>query len=307
MLPTRDEAISQLERVLASDLFASTSRLSRFLRFAAERSLAGESERLKEYVIGVEVFDRDEGYDPRVDSIVRVEAGRLRAKLEQYYYGPGRDDAIVIRLQKGGYAPIFEWRLGEAEAPQAAIAPPSAAQAISSTPANATGSRGGVPRTRRTRWLLITAATAAVAIATTVGLSIRRQSPHPANAVAVLPFEPYSSAAEDAMIATQITEGVTAALVRQGSFAVVPSRNARQDGGDGSVQSAARRLRASWLLGGRLEREGSSLHVHVRIVNPERNRKVWVDTFVGSSTDLDELCRRIAVSGAAALQQNAGD
>src|SRR5262249_32150813 len=75
-----------------------------------ERALVGESERLKEYVIGVEVFDRDERYDPRVDSIVRVEAGRLRTKLEEYYRGSGSDDAIVIKLEKGGYAPEFRRR-----------------------------------------------------------------------------------------------------------------------------------------------------------------------------------------------------
>ena len=78
MTPTREDVLGQLEKVLGSELFQSAGRLSRFLRFVTERALAGESERLKEYVIGVEVFDRDAQYDPRLDSIVRVEAGRLR-------------------------------------------------------------------------------------------------------------------------------------------------------------------------------------------------------------------------------------
>src|SRR5215831_14417228 len=126
MQPTPDDVRAELERVLASGSFASTSRLSRFLRFVVERTLAGEAERLKEYVIGVEVFDRDERYDPRVDSIVRVEAGRLRAKLEEYYRGAGRDDAIAIKLQKGGYVPEFERRREPSRAPSATVAPPSA-------------------------------------------------------------------------------------------------------------------------------------------------------------------------------------
>ena len=115
MQPTPDEVRAALDRVLASGSFAGTSRLSRFLRFVVERSLAGEAERLKEYVIGVEVFDRDERYDPRIDSIVRVEAGRLRAKLDEYYRGAGAGDAVAIVLEKGRYAPAFVRR---AEAPR---------------------------------------------------------------------------------------------------------------------------------------------------------------------------------------------
>ena len=71
-----------LQRILASKEFASSARMSRFLRFAVERVMCGQSEQLKEYVLGVEVFDRKPSYDPRVDPIVRVEARRLRSKLE---------------------------------------------------------------------------------------------------------------------------------------------------------------------------------------------------------------------------------
>ena len=81
--------------------------MSRFLKFVVEQTLAGEGERLKEYVIGVEVFDRDADYDPRLDAIVRVEAARLRTKLAEYYAGEGRSDAVVLNLPKGGYAPLI--------------------------------------------------------------------------------------------------------------------------------------------------------------------------------------------------------
>ena len=97
----------ELDRVLTSSTFTGSPRLSRFLRFVVERTLAGEGERLKEYVIGVEVFDRDGEYDPRVDSIVRVEAGRLRTKLEEYYQRAGAADPVIISIQRGGYAPDF--------------------------------------------------------------------------------------------------------------------------------------------------------------------------------------------------------
>ena len=77
-----------LERVLASPLFSASERLSRFLRFAVEQVLEGHGDRLKEYVLGVEVFDRDERYDPRLDSIVRVEARRLRSSWQSITHPP---------------------------------------------------------------------------------------------------------------------------------------------------------------------------------------------------------------------------
>jgi len=82
--------------------------MGRFLRLAVEATLGQEQGKLKEYLIGVEVFDRNGHYDPRVDPIVRVEARRLRSKLAQYYETEGRNDPVVIAFPKGGYVPVFE-------------------------------------------------------------------------------------------------------------------------------------------------------------------------------------------------------
>src|SRR5271155_3924928 len=97
----------QLEGILGSSGFAKKDRLSRFLRFVVERKLAGRAHELKETVVGFEVFDRPANYDPKQDSIVRTEAGRLRARLAEYYLGEGKSDAFVIELPRGGYVPIF--------------------------------------------------------------------------------------------------------------------------------------------------------------------------------------------------------
>ncbi|MGH9663221.1 MAG: tetratricopeptide repeat protein, partial [Bryobacteraceae bacterium] len=77
--------------------------MSRFLRFAVTETLASRNERLKEYTLGVEVFDRPDSFDPGADPIVRVEARRLRAKLAHYYENEGRHDRLLIDLPKGGY------------------------------------------------------------------------------------------------------------------------------------------------------------------------------------------------------------
>src|SRR5579872_5952653 len=104
------EIKSELDRILRSRAFIQSHRIRRFLQFVVEESLLGQPHRLKEYLIGLEVFDRREAFDPRVGSIVRVEARRLRHKLEEYYRAEGREDLIGITLRKGSYVPIFEPR-----------------------------------------------------------------------------------------------------------------------------------------------------------------------------------------------------
>src|SRR5581483_3416130 len=84
-----------------------SDRLVRFLNFVVEQTLAGSGSLLKESVIGVEVFGRPPAYDPKVDPIVRVQARRLRAKLDTWYQGAGQSSAIRITLPKGGYEPVF--------------------------------------------------------------------------------------------------------------------------------------------------------------------------------------------------------
>src|ERR1700728_1789385 len=108
-----------VEKVTSSAVFADSQRMARFLRFAVEESLQGNGGRLKEIVIGTEVFDRGADYDPRLDPIVRVEARRLRAKLLAYYEGEGKDDRRVIEFPKGPYQPVFHTRAASAEEPPA--------------------------------------------------------------------------------------------------------------------------------------------------------------------------------------------
>ena len=102
--------IAQLERILKSAEFSGAQRPSTFLRFIVERSLEQRTEQIKETVIAVEAFERDVSFDPKTDPIVRVEAGRLRERLQSYYAGEGQTDALLIDLPKGGYVPRFTER-----------------------------------------------------------------------------------------------------------------------------------------------------------------------------------------------------
>jgi hypothetical protein len=109
-----EEIRTELEKVLASAELARCPQLQRFLHFVVEEELAGRGDQLKEYVLGVGVFGRPPDFDPRLDSLVRVEARRLRAALEKYYAQSGQSDPITIKLQKGAYLPSFHRAL-EAE------------------------------------------------------------------------------------------------------------------------------------------------------------------------------------------------
>lgn len=97
----------QLEKILGSNTFASSERHQRLLKLTAERSLSGELDALKEYAIGLEVFDRSQDFDPRIDNVVRVEAHRLRARLKKYYETEGQGDQLLVEFPVGGYVPVF--------------------------------------------------------------------------------------------------------------------------------------------------------------------------------------------------------
>ena len=105
----RTAVCEQLVRIVQSARFVSSARLCRFLAHIVDRTVSGDLDSLKEFSIAMEVFDRTSEYDPNIDAIVRVEARRLRAKLKEYYEGPGSNDAILIGLRPGSYVPIFRW------------------------------------------------------------------------------------------------------------------------------------------------------------------------------------------------------
>lgn len=108
--PAGPSAVSvgkQLDRILESATFCGAPSLSRFLRHLVEQAIDGNAAPLKEYSIGVEVFDRGSSFDQRIDPIVRVQAGKLRAKLSEYYATEGCADAILIEVPKGQYAATF--------------------------------------------------------------------------------------------------------------------------------------------------------------------------------------------------------
>jgi adenylate cyclase len=98
---------AELRRILASPQFDASDRNRSFLTYVVEEALTGRTSRIKAYTIATEVFHRDPSFDPQLDSIVRIEAGRLRRSLERYYLTDGRASRLRIEIPRGGYAPDF--------------------------------------------------------------------------------------------------------------------------------------------------------------------------------------------------------
>ena len=104
--PAAEHVRAELAQILASDLFARSERLSSFLRFIVERTLAGQGDSLKEQVIATELYGKDADFNTAADPIVRVDARRLRDRLREYYdVAPA--GGVVISVPKGSYTPLF--------------------------------------------------------------------------------------------------------------------------------------------------------------------------------------------------------
>ncbi|MTI15819.1 hypothetical protein E1162_01035 [Rhodobacteraceae bacterium RKSG542] len=102
------EVQEALKRILSSDGFTRSPKISRLLTFLVEETLAERHEGLKEITIAIEVFDQPTSFNPRVNPIVRVNASRLRNILRLYYSEAGSSDPVQIKMADVGYVPVFQ-------------------------------------------------------------------------------------------------------------------------------------------------------------------------------------------------------
>jgi adenylate cyclase len=258
----------QLERILASAGFSRNERLSRFLRFVVERHLQGNHSDLKESVIAVEVFGRRADYDPKLDSIVRTEAGRLRARLADYYASEGATDSIIIEMPKGGYVP-----------------------AIRSRTPQETKSRPRLPYLR-----LITGAALAVLVAAAVWWwSGRKIEPI---TIAVMPLENLGHDPSN----DYFVDGLTDEIINNLSLIdglVVRSRTSSfaLKGTARNIREAGNQLKADYLLEGSVLRAGEKLRVDAQLVRVQDDFALWSGKFEREAVDIfaiqDEISRGI--------------
>ena len=275
---------AELDRILASKGFTSAGRISKLLRHVVNKTLAGATDQLKEYSVGIEVFERDEKYDPRLDSIVRVEAGRLRTKLDEYYNGEGAASRMRITLPRGGYSAVFE----QTAVPQPAFV----------------GVPAATVQTRRSRAVIPLAAVLLIAIGVLVfwlGRD-RRVPPDLRPTAAVLPFEANMIGGDNSNYSALITEAVTSELARLGTISVASYTSAMQfEGKRPTMSEVAAALKSAYVVEASVDDEASEILVVARIVDAETNRKMWVSDYRGARDDVRGIGARIAFDVSAAI------
>ncbi|MEO7134997.1 MAG: hypothetical protein ABI024_12330 [Vicinamibacterales bacterium] len=269
---------AELDRILAAKGFSSAGRLSKLLRYVVEKSLAGETGQLKEYAVGIEVFERDGNYDPRLDSIVRVEAGRLRSRLDEYYNGEGAGSPIRINLPRGGYSAQFE----QAPALQAPKAPEAA------KPPQAFRYRTALP-------LAIGLLCAVGAMVMWLGSRDRRPAQDTRPTAAVLMFQANMIGGDNDNYGAQMTEAVTSELARMGTVSVASNTSAMQFAGKRRPMSEiAAALSSAYIVEASIDDEADTILVVARVVDAATDRKMWVSDFRGAREDVRGLAQRIA-------------
>jgi TolB-like protein/tetratricopeptide (TPR) repeat protein len=273
---TGDTIREELDRVVASEIFASSPRLVRLLRYIVEKSAAGDRESLKEYSVGLDVFDRAPSFDPKVDSIVRSTVRQLRLKLAEYYESEGRENAIRIRLPKGSY-------VAQIEEPEVASIPTARA-----------------PR-RRISFTVLAAIAATVGLAGAFALS-RFYRPARIRTVVVMPFRDLSPDSHLGYIGEGLREGLTSALVRTKGIEVMARASWPQVAAhSANPADAAKAAQAETVVIGSASPDGEGLQIVVSLVNGGTGKYLWSQTYQGKAADLDAIEHSAVLSIAGAL------
>ncbi|WP_460451005.1 hypothetical protein [Alsobacter sp. SYSU BS001988] len=290
-----------VETICASTEFRRSERLKRFLRYVVSEKLAGQDARLKAYSIALAVFDRPSSFDPQIDPVVRIEAGRLRRALERYYHSAGNDDAVLITIPRGGYVPMFELRADacrhqDDEPAQGADAngmersfsfggseegSPSAA----GTQRAAHAARDGSRLRAATAALVSALATATLAIWIARGPSIDAEHPGAKPLVAVTPFASAHGDERARRIAQDFSEDLIDRLARSGELRILGRQAARQVA-DGDAGAAMSRYRVRYAIEGSVSTSARGGNLTARLVDAPTGEVLWTERYPISDPDM---------------------
>src|SRR5258706_972301 len=273
-----------LGRITASSGFATADRMRRFIDFVVNKPLDGEAATVKEYLVGVEVFDRGRDFDPRTDTIVRVEARRLRKKLEEYYAQAGKDEAVYITLPSGSYVPRIEVRNSADAAP-------------------GTSDPG---RRRAILWAVCGLAILAL-LGAAVPLFRKRAAPSAeTGSVAVLPLVDLSPSKDQEYFCDGISEELINALSAVPSLQVAARTSAfRYKGKADDIRRIGADLGVEYIVEGSVRTAGKQLRITAQLVRVRDGYHVWSRQFDREFSGIfliqEELARAIASSIGAEL------
>jgi TolB-like protein len=265
--PDNEQVLEALSRVLASKTFAEVFRLKKFLEYSVKETLAGRGERLKGFVIALEVFDKDDPSDAQTTTVVRVEAGRLRRRLKDYYEAEGANDPVRISIPKGGYSSSFE-----------AVNFDSQPKPYARKPAS-----GKHPLRYPSTWVLVIVS---LLLFVLFGERWDRSEKIPdvlsgtSPTVAVLPFENETGNRQYLSFVSELTEDIVMDLSSLSALNIISMSSVQAYAGqDLSPQEIGSRLSASYVLRGQLEAHSPTLLVRAELYDIVNGRQLWAERF----------------------------
>ena len=237
--PHDDDVRAQLARILASAQFAQAEGARRLLAYVVEQSLAGRADQLKEYTLATDVFGRDASFDPKLNPAVRVEAGRLRRRLEHYYLTLGVRDPVLVELPRGGYVPRFSANADVLHLSEDLAEAASRRQEDDPDPAF---TMPGGP------------------------------------VIAVMPFENLGGPA-DALFADGMSIEILTELSRFREFRVLGRGTVFAHRGERDAKRLRDDLGADYVLGGSIRREASTVRVHAELLAGADGNVLWAERY----------------------------
>jgi adenylate cyclase len=289
-----------LGRITASSVFAASPRMQNFLRYVVEETLAGRGGDIKGYTLALEVFGRGDSFDPANDSVVRVEAARLRRTLAAYYGDEGSADAVIIDVPKGGYVPAFQRRPAAPGAPL----PDHPVQPAAASDRTAAGPRTSV---------LVAAAIAILLIGAGAGLSwlylrpgtdeaamsTQAELSRPARpTIAVLPFAAVFATERDELLGRGLAAEISVALTGFHELVVLYANT----GGSGAPAGIGALDVSRYRLQGTVASQRGVVRVLVQLLDSRNNRSLWAQSYerelnTGNLFELqDEITRQVAAT-----------
>lgn len=318
--PAPSEILAEVDRILASPDFDASQRNREFLRYVVDEVLAGRGDRIKAYAIAVAVFNRDDGFDPQADPIVRIEASRLRRSLERYHLLAGQGHRVRIDIPKGGYIPTFAYcgseivrteEVAHSAPPPPTAGPPETPPSVAADPM--------VQSVRSPKERILAGGTAALGMAILLLAGALLLSVHlipstgdsgkfaPATpesvpsrpSILVLPFDNLAIEPDDDFLERGLAEAVLQNLLRFSEVRVFD----HQGGGAASDAFAlAHELGADYLVDGTVRVSGNAIRVTARLVSVSSGASIWGKTFdMGYDIDglfaiEDEIAAQVATS-----------
>jgi TolB-like protein/Flp pilus assembly protein TadD len=278
--------LAALDRVVASAAFGKAERPARFLRHLVETALRGEPHLLKESVLGADVFERPADWDPRLDPVVRQEAGRLRKRLANYYETGAAASGLRIELPVGSYVPEFRRMTGGAKA---AVVEPRPA--------------GPAPVRGLRVWPYAAAGILCLAAAVIAWRAVSRHE-SPAS-IAVLPFANLTADPANQYFSDGLTDEITDSLSRFKILRVIATSSSMQFKGK-PIREVGRLLNVTNVLEGSVERSGDRIRVIARLDRVADGSLLWSNTYERGTSDLFAVQSELAAGIAASLKATTG-